>query len=172
MRGGLGSSSIIWETGTRYKFEILHNYGKRVKIKSQKDFGANFCVCRTYRGKADSTPFCSPSIPNRIKLPISLVVTMKHNFFNGILTSPWKLRYLWHVIPTVILLFENIIHDGWQYISVDTKHFNSQILIIPYVNRNITVFLVVLKTIAVYRSKYCLSLCLFSIICVTVTYPN
>ena len=37
-------------TGTRYKLEIWHQCGKRVKTKSQKVFGAN--VCRSYSGKA------------------------------------------------------------------------------------------------------------------------
>ena len=30
---------------------MLHQCGKMVKTKSQKYFGANFCVCRSYRGK-------------------------------------------------------------------------------------------------------------------------
>ena len=30
--------------------DILHQYGKRVKTKN-KVLGANFCVCRSYRGK-------------------------------------------------------------------------------------------------------------------------
>ena len=39
-----------------------------------------------------------------------------------------------NVMPTVALLLENIIHDGWRYTSVDTKHFNSQGLNICHVN--------------------------------------
>ena len=38
-------------TGTRYKFEILHQCGKRFETKSQKVFGANSYVCRSYGGK-------------------------------------------------------------------------------------------------------------------------
>ena len=46
--GALGSSLII-RTETRYGLEILHQCGKRVKVK--KSFGANFYVCRSYKGK-------------------------------------------------------------------------------------------------------------------------
>ena len=38
-------------TDTRYKLEILHQCGKRVKTKSQKVLGANSYICRSYRGK-------------------------------------------------------------------------------------------------------------------------
>ena len=41
-------------TGTRYKLEILHQCAKRVKTKSQKIFGANSYVCRSYSGKGGS----------------------------------------------------------------------------------------------------------------------
>ena len=40
-----------YATGTRHSLENLHQYGKRVKIKSQKVFGATSYVCRSYRGK-------------------------------------------------------------------------------------------------------------------------
>ena len=35
----------------RYGLEILHQFGKRIKTKSQKVCGANSYVCRSYRGK-------------------------------------------------------------------------------------------------------------------------
>ena len=35
----------------RYGLEILHKLGKRIKNKSQKIFGTNFYVCRSYRRK-------------------------------------------------------------------------------------------------------------------------
>ena len=38
-------------TGTRYSFEILQKYGKRVEFKFQKIFGANFYVRKSYREK-------------------------------------------------------------------------------------------------------------------------
>ena len=41
-----------FETGTRYDLEILHQCGKKVKTKSQKNFGNNSNVCRSYSGKA------------------------------------------------------------------------------------------------------------------------
>ena len=60
---GRGSSSIIWDWH-RYKLEILHQQGKRVKTKSQK---ANSYVCRSYRGKTGrGSVFASP-ILNRVK---------------------------------------------------------------------------------------------------------
>ena len=34
-----------------YELEILHQCGKRVNTKSQKVFGANFYICRSYREK-------------------------------------------------------------------------------------------------------------------------
>ena len=37
-------------TGTRYGLEIVHQFAKRVKTKSQKISGANSYVCRSYRG--------------------------------------------------------------------------------------------------------------------------
>ena len=44
-------------TGTRYRLEILHKCGKRVETKSQKMFGANFYVSRSYRGKTGREGF-------------------------------------------------------------------------------------------------------------------
>ena len=38
-------------TGTKYKLEVLHQCGKKVKTKSQKVLGANSYVCESYRGK-------------------------------------------------------------------------------------------------------------------------
>ena len=35
----------------KWGIEILHQCGKRVKTKSHKVLGANFYVCRSYRGK-------------------------------------------------------------------------------------------------------------------------
>ena len=34
-----------------YGLQVLHQYGKRVKTKSQKVFGTNSYVCKSYRGK-------------------------------------------------------------------------------------------------------------------------
>ena len=48
-----------------YELEILHQSVKRVKTKSEKVFGVNSYVCRSYRGK--SPP---PSILNRVKIII------------------------------------------------------------------------------------------------------
>ena len=39
-------------TSIRYGFEILHQYGKRVKTKCQKILVSSSYVCRSYRGKA------------------------------------------------------------------------------------------------------------------------
>ena len=55
LRGGFGSNSITW-AGTRYALKIVHWCGKDVKSKSQKVFGANSYVCRSYRGKTGRTP--------------------------------------------------------------------------------------------------------------------
>ena len=41
MRDGLGSCSVIG-IDVKYGLEILHRFGKRVKAKSQKGFGATF----------------------------------------------------------------------------------------------------------------------------------
>ena len=50
-------------TGTRYELEILHQYGKRAKTKSQKVLTAIFHVCRSFRGKTGREPFCPPPYP-------------------------------------------------------------------------------------------------------------
>ena len=56
-----------------YELEILHQSVKRVKTKSEKVFGVNSYVCRSYRGKSgrgglfDPPP---PSILNRVKIII------------------------------------------------------------------------------------------------------
>ena len=47
-------------TSTRYGLEILHQCGKRVKIKSQKFSGANSYVCRSCRGKTGSESLFEP----------------------------------------------------------------------------------------------------------------
>ena len=69
---------------------------------------------------------------------------------NEPLSLPWytdftkgleKFRNLSQVISAVVLLFENIIHDGWRYISAETKHLNSQRYNIPSTKRNRTVLL-------------------------------
>ena len=59
----------LFGTSSRYGIEILHQCGKNIKNKSQKVFGANLYVCRSYRwkngegggggGGALSRPFCS-----------------------------------------------------------------------------------------------------------------
>ena len=48
-------------TGTRYRLEILHQCGKRVKTKSQRKFwGTNSYFCRNYRGETDRGAFLPP----------------------------------------------------------------------------------------------------------------
>ena len=42
---------MVLGTGTSYKPETLRQCDKKVKTKSQKVFGANSYVCRSYRGK-------------------------------------------------------------------------------------------------------------------------
>ena len=50
------------------KFEILHQFGKRVKTKSQKFLGTNSYVCRSYRKKTGrGGDFLAPPILNRVK---------------------------------------------------------------------------------------------------------
>ena len=56
LRGGLGSSS-------RYKLEILHQFGKRAKSKIHYVLGANSYVCRSCRGKTGRRTFFVPSPP-------------------------------------------------------------------------------------------------------------
>ena len=59
LRGALGSSLTIWkfEIGTRYDLEILHKCGKKFETISQKMFGSNPCVCRTYSAKTGRGTF-------------------------------------------------------------------------------------------------------------------
>ena len=51
------------ELGTRYELEILDQYGKKVKTKSQKILGDNSYVCRSYRGKTGRGAFLAPCPP-------------------------------------------------------------------------------------------------------------
>ena len=51
-----------------------------------------------------------------------------NDFTNGLENSE-----IYHSLtPTVVLLFENAIHDGWQYISADRNHLNGQRLNTPH----------------------------------------
>ena len=66
LRGGLGSSSIIWDSHWTLD---LHQCDKKIKNKSHRVFGTNSYVCRSYRGKNGRGeglfgPF--PSILNRV----------------------------------------------------------------------------------------------------------
>ena len=66
-------------TGIRCDLEVLHQCVKRVKTKSQKVLGANFCVCGCYREKLEkgggfSLPFLLP-YPERVKVPTCNMVT-------------------------------------------------------------------------------------------------
>ena len=47
-------------TGNKYDLEIFHDHWKRVKNKRQKDFEANYYVCRSYRGKTAWGDFLFP----------------------------------------------------------------------------------------------------------------
>ena len=55
-----------FRTGTRYDFQILHKYGKRVETNSLNVFVAIFYACRSYRGKTGSGTFLTP-ILNKAK---------------------------------------------------------------------------------------------------------
>ena len=66
LRGDLASNSMFG-TGTRYKIEILHQCGKKVKTKSQKDFWAKSYICGSYRGKTSSGVFLPPLLPPHLK---------------------------------------------------------------------------------------------------------
>ena len=60
LRGTLSRSSIIFEAGTMYGLEILHECGEIVKTKIQKVLGPNPYVCRGFRGKTGGViPFAS-----------------------------------------------------------------------------------------------------------------
>ena len=60
LRGTLSRSSIIFEAGTMYGLEILHECDEIVKTKIQKVLGPNSYVCRGFRGKTGGViPFAS-----------------------------------------------------------------------------------------------------------------
>ena len=53
---------------TRYKLEVLHQCGKRVKTKSQKVLGSNLYGCRSYKEKTGRGGFLVPHpILNKVK---------------------------------------------------------------------------------------------------------
>ena len=47
-------------TGTRYKLQILYQWGKRVKNKNEKVLGASSYACRSYRRKTSRGSFLPP----------------------------------------------------------------------------------------------------------------
>ena len=59
-------------TDTRFGLAVLHQCGKRVETKSQKVFGANSYIGRSYSGKLVGDPFC-PLLPSWIGLIIEWV---------------------------------------------------------------------------------------------------
>ena len=61
-----------------YKLEILHHCGKRVKTKSQKVFGANSNVCKSYKEKTgrEGEAFCL--LPSWIGLIRISIIMPKH----------------------------------------------------------------------------------------------
>ena len=62
-RIGIFEAAYGWGggTGTRYKLEILHQCGERVKNKTQKVWEVNSYVCRSYREKTGRGAFLAPS---------------------------------------------------------------------------------------------------------------
>ena len=56
-----------------YDLENLHKRDKRVVTKSQKIFGANSYVCRSYRGKFGRWGLLAPLIMNRVKVKLKTV---------------------------------------------------------------------------------------------------
>ena len=77
-------------TGTRYKVEILHHCGKRVRTKSQKVLGTNSYICRSYRGKTGRGPFYPPPpILNRVKnmFKVTFVTKTNSNMQNSMVVS-------------------------------------------------------------------------------------
>ena len=96
-------------TGTRYKFEILHQCGKRVKTESKKVFGASFYVCRSYRGKTSRRggafliPY-HPSFPSWIGLKQPIRIILKNIL---------KILMVWSISKTTELLQKRLL---WQNI--------------------------------------------------------
>ena len=74
--------------GTRYGYEILYKYNKRVKTKIKNVFGAKAYYCRSYRGKTGRRDFfnspSSPSSPSWIRLKyfelLKLLPSKKYTF--------------------------------------------------------------------------------------------
>ena len=58
-----------FRTGTRYKLDILHQCGKRVKTKSQKVFVDNSYVCKSYRKRTRRGGLLPPNL-NRVKMTL------------------------------------------------------------------------------------------------------
>ena len=76
LRGGLGSSSIIWDWYL-VKTWSFTPCDKRVKTKSQKDLGANFYISRSSRRKRVRGSFYRPfplPILNRVNTALTLLL--------------------------------------------------------------------------------------------------
>ena len=74
-------------TGIRYGLEILHQFNKRVKTKSQKVLGANSYVWRNCRGKTGRGLFFAPHTPippnilNRVKAKTGITPELMKGVF-------------------------------------------------------------------------------------------
>ena len=73
---------VQWvEIGARYKLEILHQYGKRVKTESQQVSRANTYVCRNYWGKTGREG------PIALPLPPLIMNRANQSFFKTIISA-------------------------------------------------------------------------------------
>ena len=101
----------------RCDLDVLHQCVKRVKAKSQKVLGANFCVCRCYRGKTGkgrrlfSLPLLLP-YPERVKVPtcnMGTHISYQASQYTQLL-SDWE--PILHVCPGR----KNSILTSWQFV--------------------------------------------------------
>ena len=87
-------------TGTRYNLETLYQWDKRVKTKSQKVFGPNFYVYRSYSEETGRGVFCTP-----LNSPPPILNRVKTNFVN--IDLIWEIFYI--MTNLFVYLFNRIV---------------------------------------------------------------
>ena len=103
-------------------YKLLHHCGKRVKTKSQKVFGANSYVCRSYRGKTGRGmgSFCPP-IPILNRVNTYSIIMPKHFLYLVYVRPCLDVDLFMTYLCDLFFFFTLIIIN--QIISLKQTHF-------------------------------------------------
>ena len=115
LRGGLGSSSIIWD---RHKVQTwkVHQSGKRAKTRNGKVLWDNSNVCRNYREKTGRGGLFAPSPPfwRWIKVKdIALLWVKAKVIQNQMLTLIQRLQIQTSSSPYTCILLSKLVDNSF-----------------------------------------------------------